>query len=150
VIYILWSFLPSPILHQLGISYYLNRWWALAIPSYLVMTIVYVYVALAAYNTNHLTLPMASIENLVDEAANVAVLDANGRILRTRGKGTCGEGRVWKREGPGAGIDWRAAWSVGTDAVMDVPVSFHVFLSPERADRVCQIGGVNEILYGGG
>ncbi|KAF1809291.1 PIG-P, partial [Eremomyces bilateralis CBS 781.70] len=75
LMYLLWAFLPSPFLHELGIYYYPNRWWALAVPAWLVVLLGYVYVALASYNTQRLTLPMKSIENLVDEAAQVAVVD---------------------------------------------------------------------------
>ena len=145
LIYLLWSYLPSPFLHQLGIRYYPNRWWSLAIPSFLVMSIVYIYVALASYNTGYLTLEMNSIENLVDEAANIAALDRVGRIrgsmaasyagnrsepgmLMMNPSKTSGGGRSHiERKG------WREVWSEGTDAVMDVP-----------------IGGVCEILYGNG
>lgn len=129
MIYLLWSYLPSPFLHQLGIYYYPNRWWSLAVPAFLVVCIVYVYVALALYNVEYLTLPMSSVENIVDEAAQVAVVDGKGRIRR--------EGRVGREKGGekggNAGLEWRGLWSEGTDAVMDVPV-----------------GGVCEILYGGG
>ncbi|KAL2125047.1 hypothetical protein VTJ04DRAFT_1412 [Mycothermus thermophilus] len=82
LIYLLWSYLPSPFLHALGIYYYPNRWWSLAIPSFLVMLIVYIYVALAGYNLEILTLPMESVETVVDEAAKVAVVDSKGRIIR--------------------------------------------------------------------
>ncbi|MCJ1384804.1 hypothetical protein MMC17_007922 [Xylographa soralifera] len=132
VMYVLWAYLPSPFLHQLGIDYYPNRWWALAIPAELVVGIVYIYVALAGYNTGTLTLPMCSVENIVDEAADVAVLDERGRIVR-KGKGGGLQRRVdsgWEGNWEGK---WAARWSEGTDAVMDVPV-----------------GGVCEILYGDG
>lgn len=134
LIYLLWSYLPSPFLHQVGVYYYPNRWWSLAIPSYLVMLVVYIFVALAAYNTGYLTLPMNSIENIVDDAANVAVIDGKGR-RRVGGSAklspdaftavTVG-GNVPRRN-----VDWRELWNEGTDAVMDVPV-----------------GGVCEVLYG--
>lgn len=124
VMYLLWSYLPSPFLHQLGIHYYPNRWWSLAIPSFLVMTIVYIYVALASYNTGYLTLPMSSIENIVDDAAHVAVLDSKGRVQRRGGPAAAGIQNH-------TNLDWKAMWNEGTDAVMDVPV-----------------GGVCEILYG--
>lgn len=156
-IYLLWSYLPSPFLHALGIYYYPNRWWSLAIPSFLVMTLVYIYVALAAYNLEVLTLPLSSIETVVDEAANVAVVDSKGRIRegerrkkerrvregkeqrkgrreqrrgedRVDGAGAgCGKKRV------GGGLNWREVWNEGTDAVMDVPLA-----------------GVCEVLYGKG
>lgn len=148
--YLLWSYLPSPFLHQLGISYYPNRWWSLAIPSFLVMSLVYIYVALASYNTGYLTLPMSSIENIVDEAADVAVLDEHGKINRRKGGGGDGgsDRRAAEAEAEaeafyppdldnnnvgGDDVDWVGFWSEGTDAVMDVPA-----------------GGVCEILYGRG
>jgi hypothetical protein len=93
LIYLLWSYMPSPFLHALGIYYYPNRWWSLAIPSFLVMLLVYIFVALASYNTGYLTLPMGSIETIVDDAANMAVGKKKSEL-----------------------------WFQGTDAVMDVPL----------------------------
>ncbi|KAL8875811.1 MAG: hypothetical protein Q9192_008985, partial [Flavoplaca navasiana] len=132
-IYLLWSYLPSPFLHQLGIYYYPNRWWSLAIPSFLVMTLVYIYIALASYNTGYLTLPLSSIENLVDDAANIAVLDGKGRVRKGGSERWKGGGEVGKGGGKAGKVEWRELWGEGTDAVMDVPV-----------------GGVCEILYGEG
>lgn len=125
VMYLLWSYLPYRFLHLIGIYYYPDRWWSLAIPAFLVMVIVYIYVALALYNTEYLTLPMSSIENIVDEAANVAVLDSKGRIKGKHRKAQNAHLQA-HRETEG----WKQFWSEGTDAVMDVPV-----------------GGVCEILY---
>ena len=135
VIYLLWSYLPSPFLHQLGIYYYPNRWWSLAIPSMLVMSIIYIYVALASYNTGYLTLPMSSIENIVDESANIAIIDSRGRIKKG-GSAVRNPGAL--PPGPMGGsanrkLEWRNVWNEGTDAVMDVP-----------------LGGVCEVLYGEG
>jgi phosphatidylinositol glycan class P protein len=155
VVTILWSFLPSPFLHQLGIYYYPNRWWALAIPAWTVMLVLYIYVALASYNTGYLTLPMNSVECLVDEAANVAIIDANGNLIQEerpswyreeKGGGKGKKEKSSKRKGgrsrqgsltldpivgSGKELDWRSLWNEGTDAVMDIP-----------------LGGVCEILYG--
>ncbi|QSS62956.1 PIG-P domain-containing protein [Histoplasma capsulatum] len=132
VIYLLWSYLPSPFLHQLRIYYYPNRWWSLAIPSFLVITIIYIYIALSAYNTGYLTLPMSSIENIVDEVANIAVIDSKGR-RRPGGSekmnpnaATAQTMSPHKRR-----LEWKYIWNEGTDAVMDIP-----------------IGGVCEVLYG--
>jgi phosphatidylinositol glycan class P protein len=132
LIYVLWSYLPSPFLHQLGIYYYPNRWWSLAIPAWLVMLIIYIYVALASYNTGYLTLPMNSIENIVDEVANVAVIDGKGR-RRPGGAAKMKPGATsYQVMGPqNRKVNWKEIWSEGTDAVMDVPV-----------------GGVCEVLYG--
>jgi len=82
----------------LGIYYYPNRWWSLAIPAWIVVLIIYIYVALAGYNTGYLTLKMGSVETVVDEAANIAVIDGEGRL---RGRG--GKGKRKDVEGMGAG-----------------------------------------------
>jgi phosphatidylinositol glycan class P protein len=157
MVYLLWAFLPSPFLHQLGIYYYPNRWWALAIPAWTFMLVVYIYVALASFNVGYLTLPLKSSECMVDAAANVAVVDENGKIIRNdraswrspspdRGgaKPKLGGGRKGKNGGHSRqasltrvqtinhrDLDWRSMWNEGTDAVMDIP-----------------IGGICEILYG--
>ncbi|KAK0624629.1 PIG-P-domain-containing protein [Bombardia bombarda] len=108
LVYLLWSYLPSPFLHALGIYYYPNRWWSLAIPSFLVMLLVYIYVALAAYNTEIMTLPLGSVETIVDDAAKVATVDSRGREMFLP---------------DGGGLNWREVWNEGTDAVMDVPLA---------------------------
>lgn len=98
------------------------------------MLLVYIYVALASYNTGYLTLPLSSIETIIDDAANVATIDGNGRAERSHGQaGLKEKGRDKRERGERERSikDWRAMWSVGTDAVMDVP-----------------LGGVCEVLYG--
>ncbi|WKT39550.1 PIG-P [Fusarium oxysporum f. sp. vasinfectum] len=100
LIYLLWGYLPSPFLHALGIYYYPNRWWALAIPAFIVMTVVYIYVALAAFNTEMLTVPLSSVETVVDGAGKLAEIDAKGRLRGSRNR---------ERK--------------GTDAVMDIPLA---------------------------
>ncbi|KAJ1327525.1 phosphatidylinositol N-acetylglucosaminyltransferase subunit P [Microdochium nivale] len=121
LVYLLWSYLPSPFLHALGIYYYPNRWWSLAIPSFLVMLLVYIYVALAAYNTEILTLPMSSIETVVDEASKIAAIDFKGQ-LRPGGATAQTE---WKPipEDKARNMQWASIWNEGTDAVMDVPLA---------------------------
>ncbi|KAK8167277.1 PIG-P [Phyllosticta citribraziliensis] len=143
--YLLWAYLPRPFLHQLGIYYYPNRWWALAVPAWLVILVVYIYVALASYNLGYLTLPMRSIENLVDDAAQIAVLDPRGKIIKKgkdtevtkkpsghRRRNTYAESWGFSVE-DARKVDWKNLWNESTDAVLDVP-----------------IGGVCEILYGDG
>lgn len=115
------------------------------------MLIVYIYVALATYNTGYLTLPMNNVECLVDEAANIAVVDGRGNIIRedrpswrvddALGKAKKGTGKSkhgghsrqtsLSKAQANQDLDWRSLWNEGTDAVMDIP-----------------IGGVCEILYG--
>jgi len=128
LMYLLWSYLPSPFLHYLGIYYYPNRWWALAIPAFLVMLLVYIYVALALYNRERLTVPLSSVETIVDGVAQPAVIDSKGRLKIKSAKGERKGERKVDREGR---LKWKEIWNEGTDAVLDVP-----------------LGGVCEILYG--
>lgn len=128
LIYLLWAYLPSPFLHVLGIYYYPNRWWALAVPAFLVMTVVYIFVALALYNTEMLTLPLGDVETVVDGAGQIAVIDSQGRLMVGKNKGK-GE----KKVDEDGNMRWREVWSESTDAVLDVP-----------------LGGVCEVLYGEG
>lgn len=60
---------------------------------------------------------MSSIENIVDEAAHVAVLDSKGCIRRKGGQGGAAIGIKDAKD-----VDWSTLWNEGTDAVMDVPV----------------------------
>ena len=113
LMYILWSYLPSPFLHALGITYYPNRWWSLAIPAWIVMLLVFTYVALTSYNLEYLTLPMSSLECMVDDAANVAVLDERGRIRKGGSKKLVGELQL-KRQMEEERDRKSASWGKGT------------------------------------
>lgn len=112
LMYIFWSYLPSPFLHALGITYYPNRWWSLAIPAWIVMMLIYIYVALACWNVEYLTLGLQRLETIVDEAGNVAILDENGRIKHGGSKRVEWEvaerkksektGGAWNKKGKGS------------------------------------------------
>lgn len=82
LMYLTWSYFPSPFLHALGITYYPNRWWSLAIPAWIVVLLVFIYVALLSYNVEYLTLPLDSLECMVDEAGSVAITDEYGRVRK--------------------------------------------------------------------
>ncbi|KAK9239486.1 PIG-P-domain-containing protein [Lipomyces kononenkoae] len=75
IVYILWAFLPQSVLHSLKIYYYPSRWWALAVPSFIVMLIVYIYVALMSYNVEVLTPELNQICTLTDEYAVISTDD---------------------------------------------------------------------------
>lgn len=115
------------------------------------MLLIYIYVALLSYNVEYLTLPLESVECIVDDAANIAILDSKGRVKKggsKRSNGSFGKAggaaAVGNTAQGGIGtwgmsrskaekMNWRQMWNEGTDAVMDVP-----------------IGGVCEVLYGEG
>ncbi|CBH16139.1 hypothetical protein, conserved [Trypanosoma brucei gambiense DAL972] len=80
VVYFLWAFIPTSFLDMVLASYYPDKYWAVAIPAILVMTMVYyltVHFLLMLYRTDPLTdgfcvaqtngaVRHESIENLVD------------------------------------------------------------------------------------
>lgn len=70
-IWLCWSLLPDSILNTIGIYYYPSRWWALAIPAYVLVTMVYMYVSIANYNIEILTLPLDDNRNIVDDTGVV-------------------------------------------------------------------------------
>ncbi|KAI8305667.1 Meiotically up-regulated protein 84 [Colletotrichum sp. SAR11_59] len=131
IVYLLWSYLPSPFLHALGIYYYPNRWWSLAIPAFLTMLGVYIYIALALYNVEIMTLPLNSLETVVDDASKVGVIDSKGRLRDGQAKRRSRDKRDNRL--PGGGLNWKNIWNEGTDAVMDIPLA-----------------GACEVLYGEG
>ncbi|EEB07804.1 pig-P subunit [Schizosaccharomyces japonicus yFS275] len=85
-LYIVWAMTPDWILKSLEIHYYLSRWWALAVPSWLVVLLVFIYVSLNLHNTEVLTRPLSSIECIVDQYASVGTEDGalNGRVVDQR------------------------------------------------------------------
>ncbi|KAI8370173.1 PIG-P-domain-containing protein [Choanephora cucurbitarum] len=49
-IYILWAYLPDGVLDQLGITYYPSRYWALAIPIWLMTFVWFIFLSFMAIN----------------------------------------------------------------------------------------------------
>lgn len=49
-IYLIWAYVPDEILHSLGITYYPNRYWALAIPIWLMTFVWFVFISFMTIN----------------------------------------------------------------------------------------------------
>lgn len=99
LIYILWAYLP--LCDWLGLCYYPSRWWALAVPAYLVVTLIYIYVALACYNTEILTAPVRELSTVTDPAAHVVSGGASGQAAtRARAKRSQGGKRRRRKLAP--------------------------------------------------
>ncbi|XP_024632654.1 phosphatidylinositol N-acetylglucosaminyltransferase subunit P, partial [Medicago truncatula] len=66
VIFLVWAYVPESWLHSIGISYYPSRYWALAVPTYVMVTIV---LMLAFYiGLNFMSTPSpASLNAVFDE-----------------------------------------------------------------------------------
>ncbi|ORZ39558.1 PIG-P-domain-containing protein [Catenaria anguillulae PL171] len=75
MIYLAWAFLPEWILHAVGITYYPDRWWALAIPAWGVVTVAFV----ALYTQLHVLYyspDTNSVAAITDSFATVKVSDS--------------------------------------------------------------------------
>jgi hypothetical protein len=77
LMYIVWSFSPAGFLDALGIHYYPSRWWSLALPSYLVVVVCYIFAALAGYNTSVLTFRLEALETVVDVGGVIAAVECS-------------------------------------------------------------------------
>ncbi len=77
IIYLIWSFIPQEILNYVGIYYYPSKWWAVSIPSFILMLTLYIYIALSLYNIEILTKPLDSLDIITDEVSKIAVFDNN-------------------------------------------------------------------------
>lgn len=49
-LYLLWAFVPDAALHRLGWTYYPSRWWAVALPAYFLMAILFVPIVYFSWN----------------------------------------------------------------------------------------------------
>ncbi|RLV90371.1 Meiotically up-regulated protein [Spathaspora sp. JA1] len=82
LVWISWTILPETILHKLSIYYYPDRYWALAIPTYSLMLMAFIYWVLALYNTEVLTLPLNDIRTIVDEHSHFPGQELEGKLTR--------------------------------------------------------------------
>ncbi|KAF9390940.1 hypothetical protein CPC16_004694 [Podila verticillata] len=67
--YLGWAYLPKEILDSMGITYYPSKYWSLALPIWLFVLIIYLYVAFFAYSLYN-TAPFDSFQTITDEHAN--------------------------------------------------------------------------------
>ncbi|KAI9250179.1 PIG-P-domain-containing protein [Phascolomyces articulosus] len=74
-IYLIWAYVPDEILHSLGITYYPKRYWALAIPVWLMTLVWFVFFSFMSINLMN-TAPFDSYYCLTDEHANVMGIDS--------------------------------------------------------------------------
>lgn len=66
VIYLVWAYTPEPWLHSLGITYYPSKYWALAVPTFAMVTVVLVIVFYIGLNFM-ITPPPTSFNTMFDE-----------------------------------------------------------------------------------
>ncbi|KAG9307795.1 hypothetical protein G9A89_023360 [Geosiphon pyriformis] len=70
VIYLIWAYLPDEALISLGITYYPSRYWALALPVWTFVLILFIYIAFISINFLN-TAPLDSFNTITDDYANI-------------------------------------------------------------------------------
>ncbi|CAM6084496.1 unnamed protein product [Calypogeia fissa] len=58
-VYIFWAYVPETWLHSVGITYYPSRYWAVAIPTYLMMTVLFILALYTSLNFISTPLPQS-------------------------------------------------------------------------------------------
>lgn len=85
--YFVWALLPASWLHAMRIDYYPSRWWAVATPAYVLVLMLFTYVALALFNTEKLTYPPTRAETICDKNSKVhdmPLFEANKHMYATK------------------------------------------------------------------
>ncbi|KAJ1848835.1 hypothetical protein LPJ70_000817 [Coemansia sp. RSA 2708] len=71
IVYLLWAYLPDEALEAVGITYYPDRYWAVALPAWWMMAIAFILLfnfAMNMYNTPLLSSP----DNITDPYSNLS------------------------------------------------------------------------------
>jgi len=65
-VFLLWAYLPDSTLHSLGVTYYPSKYWALALPAWVTVTLIFALVFYCAYNL-YSTNPLQSRSSIQDQ-----------------------------------------------------------------------------------
>ncbi|KAM4624387.1 phosphatidylinositol N-acetylglucosaminyltransferase subunit P [Polymixia lowei] len=78
-LYCLWAYIPEQWLHSIGLTYWPQKYWALAVPIYLLVALTIFVVLLFGVNMTN-TAPLSSVDNITD-------IYARGQKTEDRQKG---------------------------------------------------------------
>ena len=68
-LFILWAYIPESTLHELGITWYPNKYWAAALPCFVLVSLFATVVFYYTYSMMTLP-PLEDLSNLIDEHSN--------------------------------------------------------------------------------
>ena len=85
--FILWAYLPERALQELGVTYYPNKYWAVALPCHALVSVFAIFVFHWFYHAMRVP-PLESFSNLVDEYTQRRRVAGVSRH-RSRGRPAC-------------------------------------------------------------
>lgn len=67
-VYVIWAYIPDPWLHCIGLTYWPQKYWAVAVPVYICMTIILAFVAYTGLILLK-TAPITDVSTITDDKA---------------------------------------------------------------------------------
>ena len=93
-VFLLWAYLPEHVLHGLGVTYYPSKYWAVAVPCHLLVSLAAVYLLYWFVNMMRLP-PLESFHNILDEYRSTLIKVSPP--LAAPQLGSCASsGRAWR------------------------------------------------------